>query len=222
MPAAPSNPTITGVVLAGGRGQRMGGLDKGLIEIAGRPLIDHVLRRLTPQVHAIMVSANRNLESYGRYGVEIVTDQMADHQGPLVGMLAAMRAARTEWIVTVPCDGPLLARDLVQRLVSVLPAQQPGIAIATLGEERHYVYTLQPVALAQLLSDFIASGGRRARDWIDRYPVGLADLTDQPQSLLNINFPLDLEQAARFMIDEDRPMQGPSAVATRRRHTIEL
>lgn len=196
---APSKEAITGVILAGGRGRRLGGLDKGLIRVGSHPLIERVLSSLQPQVATLMISANRNRERYEQYGAPVVADSMPDHQGPLAGILSAMRAAHTDWIVSVPCDGPLLPIDLVERLVCALDSDRGEIAIATVGERLHPVYSLQPIALADGLQSFLDSGERRARDWVMRHHLCLADFSDQPMAFTNLNTPEDAERIAQHL-----------------------
>jgi molybdopterin-guanine dinucleotide biosynthesis protein A len=195
----PSKEDITGVILAGGRGRRLGGLDKGLIQIGSHRLIERVLESLEPQVATLMISANRNRERYEQYGVPVVADSMPHHQGPLVGILSAMRAARTNWIVSVPCDGPLLPLDLVERLVHALSNDQGEIAIAVVGERLQPVYSLQPVALADGLQSFLDSGERRASDWAIRHRLCLADFADQPLAFANLNTPEDAARIAEHL-----------------------
>ncbi|MGA7982585.1 MAG: molybdenum cofactor guanylyltransferase MobA, partial [Chromatiaceae bacterium] len=111
----PSRETVTGVILAGGMARRMGGQDKGLVHFSGRPLIEWVIEALRPQVRALLINANRHREIYAAYGCPVVADDIDGFQGPLAGFASAMAAAATPWIVTAPCDGPFLARDLVER-----------------------------------------------------------------------------------------------------------
>lgn len=119
---------ITGLVLAGGRGSRMGGIDKGLQVLGTRTLVEHALERLRPQVSALAINANRHLEAYARFGVPVWPDAEADYPGPLAGMLAGLQACTTEWLVTVPCDTPALPPDLVARLFAA--AQAAGLRVA--------------------------------------------------------------------------------------------
>ena len=116
MAAFPSRAAITGLVLAGGRGQRLGGVDKGLQPWHGRALVDHAIERLAPQVAEVMISANRNAADYASRGARVLADAHGDFRGPLAGMLAGLRAAATPWLAVVPCDSPRLPIDLVERL----------------------------------------------------------------------------------------------------------
>jgi molybdopterin-guanine dinucleotide biosynthesis protein A len=194
--ARPNQSDITGVILAGGRGRRMGGIDKGLAPFAGRPLIEWVVDALAPQVGSLIISANRNQETYAGYGVAVISDLDAGFNGPLAGMHSAMRAARTDWILTVPCDGPFLPNDLASRLIDAMMAADAHAAAATYGERIQPVYALLPVALERELSDDLAAGTHKVADWIIRQRPALADFSEQPNAFANINSPADAEKMA--------------------------
>jgi molybdenum cofactor guanylyltransferase len=200
----PSSLTITGVILAGGRGRRMGGLDKGLIELDGRPLIEWVMAALAPQVGELMISANRNQEIYKRYRLEVVTDTTPGYQGPLAGMLSTMEAARTDWILTVPCDGPFLAPDLVRRLTDAMIEDKADVAAAAVGGRLQPVYTLQPVALAPALLRYLSAGGRKVEEWLRRQRLAEADFDDQPMRFANLNSPEDAARIADVLTESER------------------
>ncbi len=178
---------ITAVILAGGRGSRMGGVDKGLIDFNGRPLIEHVIEAILGQVRGLMINANRNLVQYQRFGYPVIADSLVDYQGPLAGFLAAMEVAQTTHIVTVPCDGPLLAGDLVERLAEALERESAEIAVAHDGQRLQPVYALIPVALKPSLEAYLAGGDRKIDLWYARHRVAHADFSDLPTSFLNIN-----------------------------------
>ncbi len=178
---------ITAVILAGGRGRRMGGVDKGLVEFNGRPLIQHVIEAITPQVHTLMINANRNLVRYQTFGYPVIADSLNDYQGPLAGFLAAMEMARTPYIVTVPCDGPLLAADLVERLVQARERDSAEIAVAHDGQRMQPVYALIPVSLKQSLQHYLDGGDRKIDLWYALHRVALADFSDLPATFVNIN-----------------------------------
>ena len=124
---------ITGVILAGGRGQRLGGVDKGLVPFRGRPLVEHVISILRPQVGRLVISANRNRETYAAYGVPVIADAIGDFHGPLAGILSALRAADTRFVLSAPCDTPAPPTDLAARLIAALVREQAPIAVATCG-----------------------------------------------------------------------------------------
>jgi molybdopterin-guanine dinucleotide biosynthesis protein A len=161
--------SITGAVLAGGRGARMGGLDKGWVPWQGRALIEHVVDRLRPQVGALWISANRNLDRYRSLGAEVVTDAAADlpgYEGPLAGMLAILERAPTDWVAFVPCDAPLLPRDLVARLAVASGAAAPAVACS--GGALQPVFCLLPRALAPAWRAALARGERRPQEMLRR------------------------------------------------------
>jgi molybdenum cofactor guanylyltransferase len=178
---------ITAVILAGGRGRRMGGVDKGLVELNGRPLIEHVIDALASQVRSLMINANRNLVRYQQFGYPVIADSITDYQGPLAGFLAAMEAVETAYIVTVPCDGPLLTDKLVERLVAARERESAEIAVAHDGQRMQPVYALIPVALKPSLQRYLDGGDRKIDLWYARHRVALADFSDLPTTFVNIN-----------------------------------
>jgi molybdenum cofactor guanylyltransferase len=190
----PTRANITGVILAGGRGRRMGGLDKGLALFAGRPLIEWVIDALAPQVGPLMISANRNLETYAQYGIPVLADADPGFKGPLAGMASTMRAAQTDWILTVPCDGPLLPPDLAVRLIGAMTSAQSELAVATDGERIQPVYALLPTLLVDGLEDEIAAGLQKVERWILSHRPALVDFSDQRQAFSNINSVEDAER----------------------------
>ena len=191
----PSN-DVTCAILAGGRGSRMGHRDKGLVELEGRPMIEHVIERVTPQVRGIVISANRNLDEYRRYHHPVVTDATDDFRGPLAGMSAALNHCATRLMVTVPCDVPLLPLDLVARLYHALDAQSAELAVAEDGKRLHPVFCLAPRRLADNLEDFLTHGGRKIDQWFERFDVARADFSDEPECFSNVNTSVELARAA--------------------------
>jgi len=185
---------ITGVILAGGKGRRMGGLDKGLVEYQQKPLVAHVIERLAPQVNSLLINANRNADKYQRYGFPVIADQLADYQGPLAGFSAAMIAAKTDYVLTVPCDGPLLPADLVSRLVEAMDRQNAKISVAHDGQRLQSVYALIKRDLLPSLQACIQTGQRRVDVWYASQAIALSDFSDTPESFLNINFPEDSDE----------------------------
>src|SRR5262245_25449925 len=136
---------ITGIVLAGGQGRRMGGVDKGLQLLHGKPMVAHVLARLTGQVDEIVINANQNVERYRAFGHTVVSDDIPGFAGPLAGLHAGMKAAKNPLVVTVPCDSPFLPPDLVVRLQSSLG--QNDLAVAKTGDQPHPVFSLMKTDL---------------------------------------------------------------------------
>lgn len=205
--SCPTVERLTGVVLAGGRARRLGGVDKGLLPVGERPLIAWTLAALAPQVGSVLINANRHPERYAEFGYPVVADSIPDYQGPLAGFLAAMRAVRTDWILTLPCDGPRPPSDLAARLITALVEQEAELAVATDGRRRQSVHALMPVALAEDLECFLAQGGRRVEDWQLRHRLALADFSDRPEAFDNLNTPEELqrfaERVARAGADKD-------------------
>jgi molybdopterin-guanine dinucleotide biosynthesis protein A len=162
---------ITGLVLAGGRASRMGGVDKGLQNHAGMPLAMHALLRLAPQVGPLMINANRNLGAYESMGVPVWPDELADFAGPLAGFLVGLGHCETPWLATVPCDSPLFPEDLVARLAAAVAADSAAeIALpATRGEDgtvrAQPVFCLMRSSLLESLTRFTQEGGRKIDRW---------------------------------------------------------
>lgn len=190
VPAIPEN--ITGLVLAGGRGSRMGGVDKGLLSLDQRPLVDHVLQRLAPQVNGLMISANRNIERYAQFGHPLVPDQLADFAGPLAGLEAGMQRCPTPYLVSVPCDSPFFPLDLVKRLAEALSAERASIAVAKTGERLHPVFCLMRTFSLPDLQAFTSAGGRRMELWLKRLKWVACPFDDVPEAFVNINTPEQL------------------------------
>ncbi len=180
------------VILAGGRARRMGGMDKGLVEVAAEPMIQHVLRAIAPQVGAIAINANRNLTQYEAFGYPVISDQLADYQGPLAGMAAALHWCPSERLLTLPCDGPLVPADLAERLEAVI--SDGDIAVAHDGERLQPVHALLGKHCLTSLHDFLASGERKIDRWYAMLDCRVADLSDCADLFINVNTPE--EQAA--------------------------
>lgn len=178
---------VTGVILAGGRGQRMGGEDKGLIPLGGKAMVEYVIARLRPQVFTIMINANRNLEEYRKFGVPVVPDTIDGYLGPLAGMASAMQAVDTELLVTAPCDSPFCPDVLVERLMERLMADQAEIAVAHNGERMQPVFTLLYTDLVESLLEFLNAGERKIDKWFQGHQVAIADFSDLPHTFLNVN-----------------------------------
>lgn len=195
--------SLTGLVLAGGRGQRMGGADKGLQTLHGRPLAAHVLARLAPQTGALVISANRNAAAYAALGAPwrapVLADTLPDFPGPLAGLLAGLREARTEWLLSAPCDSPWLPADLAARLSAAALAQRADIVTATTSNAAgevslHPVFALVRTSLADDLAAFLAAGERKVRAWYARHTAAEVAFADE-RAFYNIN---SLQELADF------------------------
>ncbi len=182
---------ITGVVLAGGQGSRMGGRDKGLLSFRGQPLIEHILADLQTQVGKIIINANRNLEVYRRYGYMVLTDPLTGFQGPLAGMAAALRFTTTPYLLTVPCDAPRFPPVLAERLWKALQDQGAEIAVAHDGTELQPMHALLSRHLVDDLQAFLTSGQRRPRDWYKLHKTVAVDFSDYADLFVNMNTPME-------------------------------
>ena len=178
---------VSAVILAGGKGSRLGGQDKGLVLYQGKPLIEPILARIKPQVETVLINANRNITTYRAYGYPVINDSMLNYQGPLAGFSAAMQAIKSNYMVTLPCDGPLIPDDLVERLIASLQHQPYRIAVAHDGERLQSVYALVPVALKDNLNQFLAKGERKVDLWYRQHPYIATDFSDIPEAFSNIN-----------------------------------
>ena len=188
---------VTGLVLAGGMGRRMGGVDKGLVLLDGRPLAAHVIERLTPQVGAIVINANQNLERYAALGYPVVSDTIAGFAGPLAGLHAGLSAAGTPFVATSPCDSPFLPLDLVARLAKGLEAASAQLAVAHTFAQPHPVFALVSASVLPHLAAFIAGGGRKIDAWYSTLRVAAVQFDDCEAAFRNINTPDELAAAAR-------------------------
>lgn len=182
---------ITAVILAGGKGRRMGGRDKGLLELEGRPLIEYLLAAVSPQAGSIIINANRNQERYLDYRHRVVADTLEDFQGPLAGFLSTMLACHSPYLVTLPCDSPFLPPDYVSRMAQALTDQQAELAVAHDGERLQPVYALLPCSLRASLEAFLASGERKIDRWYALHKMAQVDFADCPGMFRNINTPED-------------------------------
>ena len=187
---------ITGLILAGGRAQRMHGQDKGLIQLNGHAMVEYVLANLTPQVGELLINANRNLEEYKKFGCDVISDQLSDFQGPLAGFLSGMQSSKREYIVTAPCDGPFLCHNYVDRLQQQLVASQSKICVAHDGHRLQPVYALIDRTLTNSLRDFLEAGDRKIDLWYQQEHFCTADFSDSKEIFTNINTPEELALAS--------------------------
>ena len=156
---------ITGVVLAGGMGRRMGGVDKGLVELSGRPMVAHVIARLSPQVGPLFINANQNQDRYAAFGFPVVPDDVSGFAGPLAGLHAGLTHATTDWVVTVPCDSPFLPLDLAARLGAGVTRAGAQLAVARTFDQPHPVFAIVRRDVLPHLSAYLDAGGRKIDAW---------------------------------------------------------
>lgn len=182
---------ITGIILAGGRARRMGGADKGLVDLGGTPMVAHVAHRLKTQVKQIIISANRNTGEYQRWSDQVVADMVGEFDGPLAGMASGLQLVDTPYAATVPCDSPLLATDLTERLYSACLSESSEIAVAHDGERLQPVFSLVRSSLGSSIVAFLEAGERKIDKWFEQHSFVVVDFSDKPESFLNINTPDD-------------------------------
>ena len=194
-PIAPEQ--ITGLILAGGRGSRMGGVDKGLQNHRGMPLAMHALLRLAPQVGGVMVNANRNLGAYESMGVPVWPDVLPDYPGPLAGLLTGLERCETPFLVTVPCDTPHFPADLVARLARALVDADAEIAMAAAIEDGELrtqpVFCLLKAELLESLVRYMHSGQRKIDRWTAQHRCVVVEF-DDPAAFFNANTLAELQQ----------------------------
>ncbi len=183
---------ITGIILAGGQARRMGGQDKGLIQLAQKPMIEYVLSAIQPQVDGIIINANRNQSAYEEYGFPVVADRIGGYCGPLAGMASGLEVAKTPFVVTVPCDCPLIPDDLVQKLYSTLQGEDAKICTAHANGRLQPVFTLMKSELLSSMLEFLNNGERKIDKWLEKHDLAIANFSDQPDTFLNINSEEDL------------------------------
>ena len=182
---------ITAVILAGGQGRRMGGQDKGLIEFDGRSLVEILIEKLARQSVAITINANRNQPIYADFGYPVIADRLADYQGPLAGFASAMEAVDNAFILTLPCDSPLLVDDYVERFIASYRHDPAPIHVAFDGERLQPVHALISVDLRDSLQAFLERGERKIDRWYSQHSFRQADFSDCADMFRNINTPDD-------------------------------
>jgi len=184
---------VTGIVLAGGQGRRMGGVDKGLQLLHGKPMAAAVIARLAPQVDEILINANQNLAEYERFGHRVVPDAIGGFAGPLAGLHAGLGEASHELVLTVPCYSPFLPLDLLARLRQRLA--EKDLAVAKTGGQAHPVFALVRKAVRGNLEKFLAGGGRKIDAWYASLKVVEVQFDDEADAFRNINTREELGQA---------------------------
>jgi molybdopterin-guanine dinucleotide biosynthesis protein A len=201
---------VTGVLLAGGQSRRMGGGDKCLRDLAGKPMLQHVIDRVRLQVGHLVINANGDPARFTQFRLPVAADPVPGFVGPLAGVLAGMRwslanAAGARFIATVSTDAPFLPLDLITRLLAALEAKPDTIALAASGGEIHPVIGLWPVALADDLEEQLAAGVRKVLDWTDRHGTAIVEFPflrfhgRQIDPFFNANTPLELEEARELI-----------------------
>ena len=187
---------ISGIILAGGQARRMGGTDKGLQLLRGKPLVAWVLERLAPQVDELLISANRNLDEYARFGYRVISDEknggIEKFAGPLAGLQRGLKEAIHPLVITVPCDSPFLPADLAQRLYAALKRENTQLAVAKTFDQPHPVFCLCRRDLLPHLDAFLKTGGRKFDAWYSTLKVAEVNFDDEAEAFGNINTPEEL------------------------------
>lgn len=156
---------ITGLILAGGKASRMNGVNKALVPFLGRPMLAQVIERLAPQVNQILVNTNQDFDQFKPFDFPLISDETTEFAGPLAGLHVGLKASQDEWVLSVPCDSPLLPKDLAKRLLDAVQTQQADIAIAKTDVQNHPVFCLCKKSLCDDLAAYLKQGGRKVREW---------------------------------------------------------
>jgi molybdopterin-guanine dinucleotide biosynthesis protein A len=180
-------PSVTGLILAGGKGSRMGGVDKGLQAFRGKRLVDHVYERLAPQVGGVVINANQNQDEYRTFGVRVVSDAIGGFAGPLAGFHAGLSVSKRPFLASVPCDSPFLPEDLVARLYARIDETGAELAVAKTGDQPHPVFSLMRRGVLDHLADFLKGGGRKIDAWYASLNVVEVLFDDEAEAFSNIN-----------------------------------
>jgi len=183
---------ISAIILSGGRATRMNGVDKGLVLLQSKPLIQHVIERLTPQVDEILINANRELTQYQALGYPVLQDEVEDFLGPLAGFSLGLQHAKHDYVLTVPCDSPLLPVDLAQRLMAALVENNAEIAVATSEDSTHPVFCLCKKTVLPSLTAYLQHGERRVSAWQKSQKYIEVDFSDNSEAFTNLNTLEDL------------------------------
>ncbi|NOS98007.1 MAG: molybdenum cofactor guanylyltransferase [Methylotenera sp.] len=178
---------VSAIILSGGRATRMNGADKGLVLLQQQPLIQHVITRLKPQVDDILINANREISQYEAFGLQVLQDEDDDFLGPLAGFQLGLRHAKHEYLLTVPCDSPLLPLDLAQRLMAGLLAARADIAVASSDDNAHPVFCLMKKSVLLSLNAYLEAGERRVSAWQKRLNYVEVDFSDCSEAFTNLN-----------------------------------
>ena len=197
---------VTGLILAGGRASRMGGADKGLITVNGKCMIEHCIAKLRPQVEQIFISANRNIEQYGQYGFTVLEDHFGEFEGPLAGLLRALEMSKTNPVLVVPCDAPLVPSELANRLLEFYVEGKTTAVIPHDGARLQMLFGLySPNAIASL-TEYLASGQRKVETWVTSLDHIVVDFSNEKGNFMNINTESDL-QTAQSILDHTRTIK---------------
>lgn len=192
---AQTEQTVGAVILAGGLARRMGGQDKGLVQLAGKPMVQYALDTLSPLVDKLVINANRNLAVYRNLGVDVVEDDLQGHQGPLAGLSAGIKALHTDYVCMCPCDSPFLHRDLFVDLLDTCIAENSDVAVPHDGQRLQPVFCVVHRRVLTTLDEFLASGERKIDKWFMQNKLSTIDAAGFSDSFRNINTEQELLSA---------------------------
>jgi len=182
-----SDVSVGAIILAGGLARRMGGVDKGLVKIAGKPMVQYALDVVTPLVQTVVINANRSIEQYQHFGVPVITDILTGHQGPLAGLSAGMSALKCDYVVMCPCDSPFLQSELVHALITACVDNDVDIAVPHDGNRMQPVFCVVHRRVEISLNGFLDAGERKIDRWFAKHSLHTLDAKAYSQSFLNIN-----------------------------------
>lgn len=185
---------IDAVILAGGRATRMGGQDKGLVALNGKPMICYAIDRLKPQVSRLFINANRNQQDYQAFGLSVFTDTQTGYLGPLAGIVSGLQHSQSQYLLTAPCDCPLLPTDLASKMLTALKQHNADLAVATDGIRQQPVVMLLKTHLLDSIQKFLDDGQRKIDCWYAGHHVVEVSFADQPFAFANINTPEQIQQ----------------------------
>jgi len=181
------------VVLAGGRGSRLGDQDKGLLQWQGKPFIEHILNNIETATHNILINANRNAEQYRQYDYPVICDEIQDYAGPLAGMHAALSAANTPFILTLPCDAPYTTSAVIEQFCEAHANQQQSLYVASTDDGLQPVYAMINVSLADNLAQYLAEGNRKTQAWMMENNAQVVHFDERVTSFMNVNTETELQ-----------------------------
>lgn len=190
---------VTAVILAGGRGSRLGGIDKGLIRIAGRELIDYIIEALRPQVSDIVIVANRHRTEYARFGLPVLVDSTPGYQGPLAGLLTALEYSSTPCLLSVPCDAPLLAADYATRMLQAMQQTSANASVAECHNRWQSVNCLVKTSVKESLEQALQHHELAVNTWLKSIGAVSADFSDSPMQFENLNNEADQERLEKLL-----------------------
>lgn len=194
----PDKIEITGVVLAGGRGSRMNGKDKGLVIFRGKPMVNYALEALKSVTGQILISANRNIDIYAAYGYPVIKDQSGNFDGPLAGLHSALSYANTSYVMTIPCDSPFVNHMVLTRMLDAMNIGSSSISTIHDGNRLQSAFIIVHRQLIVDLDKYLSDGGRKVETWLKRHHLALADMSDFPELFVNINTTGELTQLERM------------------------